>query len=583
MENLSHQYGPILLFSLSGRFPSLKKVLGPNMANYIKVWKFFWRTAMRFDSFNGGELLKMLVGSANLLAEHRSEIDSLNVFPVPDGDTGTNMHLTFLAGVREAMEKKGSSAGEIAAAMAQGSLLGARGNSGVILSQILHGVASAMEGRKRVSTGDVAEAFARGSEAAWRAVMNPVEGTILTIAKSLANSFREAERRGYDLLKAMLHAYRQAQQVLAETPEMLPVLKEAGVVDAGGMGLVVILEGILHALKMAAAREELELFDLAASQQKEFMARARDVSPTIEYTYCTEMIVRGRGLPLDLMRRELSPYGDCLMVVGSDETAKVHIHSNHPGLVLECCLKYGALHSVQVNNMEEQNREFRRPDVGEKSLGVVSVGLGEGIITIMESLGADAVVSGGQTMNPSTESIKEAIDRVRAEKILVLPNNGNVIMAAGQAAAMAGREVRVIRTANVAQGLAALLVHNPYGELEEVAARMSRAAGAVKCGEVTRAVRDTTSDGRKIKAGEYIAVAEDRIVAAGPELYPVARQLARELAGDQAEIITLYYGAGLPGDQAASVARRLEEDCGGPEVEIHYGGQPHYQFIMSAE
>jgi hypothetical protein len=538
---------------------------------------------MRFNSFNGSELLMMLVGSANLLAERRSEIDSLNVFPVPDGDTGTNMHLTFLAGVREAREKKGASAGEIAAAVARGSLLGARGNSGVILSQILDGIARAFEGRERVYTADVAAGFSKGSDAAWRAVMNPVEGTMLTVCRRLSEAFREAEERGYDLLKAMIHAYRQAQQALAETPEMLPVLKEAGVVDAGGKGLVVILEGILHALKMAAARQELELFDLAASQQKEFIARARDFTPAIEYTYCTEMVVRGRGLPLDQMRGELSPYGDCLMVVGNDETAKVHIHSNHPGLVLECCLKYGALHSVQINNMEDQHRGFSQAPGPEKPLGVVSVGLGEGIINIMESLGADAVVSGGQTMNPSTEAILEAISRVRAGKILVLPNNGNVVMAAEQAVSVTDREARVVRTVNIPQGLAALLAHNPYGDPEEVAGKMYRAAGEVRCGEITRAVRDTVFNGLNIKAGEYIAVVDDRITAAGPELYPVVRRLVDTLTGGGAEILSLYYGAGLSGDEALSVAQGLIRDCGGLEIEVHYGGQPNYQFIISAE
>lgn len=538
---------------------------------------------MRFDSFNGKELMMMLVGSSNLLAEHRSEIDSLNVFPVPDGDTGTNMYLTFLSGVREAREKKGATAGEIAAAMAQGSLLGARGNSGVILSQILHGFAKALEGKGRVYTADLAAAFAEGSDAAWRAVMNPVEGTMLTVCRKLSESFHEAAVRKYDTLKAMLHAYRQCQQALAETPEMLPVLKEAGVVDAGGRGLVVILEGILHALKMAAARKELELFDLAASQQKEFVARSRDLSSAIEYTYCTEMIVRGRGLPHDKMRGELSPYGDCLMVVGSDETVKVHIHSNHPGLVLECCLKYGALHSVQINNMEDQQREFRQTAGPEKPLGVVSVGLGEGIINIMESLGSDVVVSGGQTMNPSTESILEAINRVRAGKILVLPNNGNVIMAADQAASMSGREVRVVKTASIPQGLAAMLAYNPYGDMDEVAGKMAATAREVRSGEITRAVRDTTFNGRKINSGEYIAVVDDIIIEAGQELYPVVRALVDTLWGGEAEILTFYYGAGMSGDEAQSVARRIGEEYGGLEIETHYGGQPYYQLLVSAE
>ncbi|MFZ5646619.1 MAG: DAK2 domain-containing protein [Bacillota bacterium] len=538
---------------------------------------------MRFDSFNGSELQVMMVGSANLLAKRRSEIDSLNVFPVPDGDTGTNMYHTFLAGVKEARERKGAPAGEIAEAMARGCLLGARGNSGVILSQILNGIAVALKGKDRVYTQDMAEAFAEGARAAYQSVMNPVEGTMLTVCRRLSEGFKEGVHRRYDMLKSMLHAYRLAQQALAETPQMLPILKEAGVVDAGGMGLVVIVEGIIHALKMAATRQQLDLFDLAASQQKEFIARAREVSQAIEFTYCTEMIVRGAGLPLDQIRRELAPYGDCLMVVGNDQTAKVHIHSNHPGLVLECCLKYGALHSVQINNMEEQQKEFRQQPGPEKPLGVVSVGLGDGIISIMESLGSDAVISGGQTMNPSTDSILEAINNTRAAGVLVLPNNGNVVMAAEQAASMSGKEVRVVRTTSIPQGLAALLVHNPYGDLDDVAGKMLEAARGVSYGEITRAVRDTTFNGLRINSGEYIAVSADRVLASGEELYPVVKALVDSIAGDEDEILTLYYGADISADEALSVAGRLGKEHGGLEVETHYGGQPHYHFIISAE
>lgn len=539
---------------------------------------------MRFDSFNGSEFMVMLVGSANLLAKRSSEIDSFNVFPVPDGDTGTNMYHTFLSGVKEAMERKGARAGEIAESMAQGCLLGARGNSGVILSQIMNGIAVALKGKDRVYTGDMAEALAEGARLAYQSVMDPAEGTMLTVCRRLSEGFKEGVDRHYDMLKSMLHGYRQAQHSLAETQNTLPILKEAGVVDAGGMGLVVILEGILHALKKAAAKQQLEIFDLAASQQKEFISSTRDVSRAIEFTYCTEMIVRGAGLPLDQMRRELTPYGDCLMVVGNDQTARVHIHSNHPGLVLECCIKYGVLHSVQINNMEEQQKEFMQQQNGrEKPVGVVCVGLGDGIISIMESLGADAVVSGGQTMNPSTESILEAINSVRASRVLVLPNNGNVVMAAEQASSMSGKEARVVRTASIPQGLAALLVHNPYGDLGEVCDKMQEAARRVGCGEITRAVRDATLDGRRINSGEYIAVSDDRVLASGRNLYPVVKALVDAIKGDDTEILTLYYGAGISGDEAVSLAGKLGEECGGLDVETYYGGQPHYQFIISAE
>jgi DAK2 domain fusion protein YloV len=298
---------------------------------------------------------------------------------------------------------------------------------------------------------------------------------------------------------------------------------------------------------------------------------------------CTEMIVGGRGLPLDQMRRELAPYGDCLMVVGNDETAKVHIHSNHPGLVLECCLKYGALNNVQISNMEEQHRELNSPSGPEKPLGIVSVGQGEGIINIMESLGADSVIPGGQTMNPSTEVILEAINRVSADRVIVLPNNSNVVMAVEQAKKISGKEVEMVKTLNIPQGLAAMLVHNPYGDIGDIACKMAAAAESIKCGEVTRAVRDTQMDGLNISAGDYIAVVEDRILASGTQLHPVVSGLVKAITAEDAEIVTLYYGAGISGSEAESLAEGLGKEFGELEIELHYGGQPHYQFIISAE
>lgn len=354
---------------------------------------------MNIYSFNGSDLKLMLVGSVNLLAEKKAEIDALNVFPVPDGDTGTNMYLTMLSGVKEARAVEGSQVGDVAAAMARGCLLGARGNSGVILSQIMYGFARALEGLERATASDVAKAFRMGTDAAYKAVMNPVEGTILTVCRCMAESFEVASGRGGELVRAMVQTCRQANQALEDTPELLPVLKQAGVVDAGGKGLVVIIQGILRALRDAAARKNIELFDLAASQQKDFVSgRAGDVGAEIAFTYCTEFLLRGRNIPLENLRQELSPYGDCLLVVGDDTLAKVHIHSNHPGLVLECGLKYGALHTVQINNMEDQHQSFKQ--VGpqeERPLGIVSVGVGEGITTILKSMGVDVVVSGGQT------------------------------------------------------------------------------------------------------------------------------------------------------------------------------------------
>ena len=298
---------------------------------------------MHIFSFDGEQFKFMLVGGANQLAENKAEVDALNVFPVPDGDTGTNMYLTVLSGVKEARQVESGRIDDVAAAMSRGCLLGARGNSGVILSQIFGGFAVALRGLEKAGAADIARALASGSEVAYQAVSNPVEGTILTVCRKTAEACSRAVIRSNDPVRLILLACRAASQALAETPAQLPVLREAGVVDAGGKGLVVLLEGIIRALRDAAAQRNVELFDLAASQQKEFAtSRAREFTDDIEFTYCTEFILTGSHVPLDTLREELGPYGDCLLVVGDDRTANVHIHSNHPGLVLECGLKYGA-------------------------------------------------------------------------------------------------------------------------------------------------------------------------------------------------------------------------------------------------
>jgi len=536
-------------------------------------------------SFNGEDLKMMLVGSVNLLAESRAEIDALNIFPVPDGDTGTNMYLTLLAGVKEARQVEGGQIGEVAEAAARGCLFGARGNSGVILSQIIKGFADAMKGQSTANAGDVARAFLMASEAAYQAVSEPVEGTILTVCRETARAFEQLAKRYSDLVRITVHAYRQAKAALDNTPEQLPVLKQAGVVDAGGQGLVTILHGIIRALKDAAAQRDLELFDLAASQQKEFVeTRARDYDAELEYTYCTEFIIRGTQIPMDTLKEELSPYGDCLLVVGDDSATKVHIHSNHPGLVLECGLKYGALQEVRVNNMEEQSRELpAKEPKGDKDAGIVAVGLGEGIATILKSMGADVVVSGGQTMNPSAEDILDAVNGLPAGKVIILPNNKNVIMAAEQAAAMAEKPVAVIPTESISQGIAALLGYNPLKSLEDNEQKMRSTYRDVTTGEVTRAVRDSSVDGLEVKEGQFIGLADGELVVSGDKLAEVTGELIGRLADQDDVLVTLFFGADLGGDKARAVVDELEEKFPGIDFELYYGGQPLYHFIISVE
>lgn len=542
---------------------------------------------MYIFSFDGEQLKYMLIGAANLLAENKAEIDALNVFPVPDGDTGTNMYLTMLSGVKEARQVESNRISDISAAVARGCLLGARGNSGVILSQIFSGFARALEGKEQAVAADIADAFRSGAETAYQAVGKPVEGTILTVCRETADAIERAAARSKDPVRVLLLAYQAAKKALEKTPEQLPVLLEAGVVDAGGKGLVVILEGIIRALRDAASQRNIELFDLAANQQKEF-ARSRpvDLNEDIEFTYCTEFIILGRNIPIDTLRQELTPYGDCLLVVGDESTTKVHIHSNHPGLVLECGIKYGALKSVQISNMEEQSQEMSRAldkQRQAKPVGIVAIGVGEGITTIMESMGVDLVVEGGQTMNPSAEDLLQAINNVNAEKVIILPNNKNIILSAQQAASLAQKEARVVPTVSIPQAFTALLAYNPYNSFGDNAGKMESVLDEVKSGEVTMAVRDSVVEGMHISDGDYIGMADGRLVVSGHDLNILTIELVRNMVDEDSGLVTIYFGADTTGAEAQTILSKLEDEFADLDFELHYGGQPLYNFIISVE
>ncbi|SHF50748.1 DAK2 domain-containing protein [Desulforamulus putei] len=537
---------------------------------------------MSLYSFDGQGLKKMILGSTNLLARHKSEIDALNVFPVPDGDTGNNMYLTLLAAAKEIQNLDTTHIGEVAEAAAQACLMGARGNSGVILSQLVRGFARALEGKEKANALEVVEALEEGAKLAYQAVMNPVEGTMLTVMRRSAEAARTAVLRKYDLLRVMIITLREARLALRETPELLPVLKEAGVVDAGGRGYVVILEGILNVLKRV---EDFSLLkDFTARQEDKFSkGLTRGLDTEIHFTYCTEFLVKGSNIPLDTLRHELVPYGDCLMVVGSGQVAKVHIHTNHPGLVLENCLNYGSLHELAIHNMKEQHQQRKKESLPEKEVGIVTVGTGEGIIDIMNSLGADTVVVGGQTMNPSTEEIMRAIKGVPARGVLVLPNNKNIILAAEQAAKMVkDKEVKVVPTRTIPQGLSALLAQNPTGSLEDNFQRMSDAARSIVSGEVTKAVRETTHNGLKIHQGDLIGIAEGAIVTVGQDLARVVKELVDNMLDEDHSLVTLYYGSDA-GQSAEKIVDNLKTHYPDIEFELHYGGQPLYHFILSVE
>lgn len=532
--------------------------------------------------FDGNGLIQMFAGGTNMLGELQEEINKLNVFPVPDGDTGINMYLTMKAAVKEAQRVDDpGNIGMVAEAAAKGALLGARGNSGVILSQVLNGFAGALKGKSKASAQDIALGLEEGSKAAYKAVANPVEGTILTVVNKTAEAAREAASRSADLLRMMIVSYRRSLITLRETPKMLPVLREAGVVDAGGKGFSVILEGILRTLKVA---EEIELIqDFASRQEKKVMSLpVTALGDEIEFKYCTELIVKNNGkIAIQALRSELEPYGDCLMVVGDQDVAKVHIHTNHPGFVMECCINYGDLNDIKVDNMTKQHQDLLAMEV--KNLGLVSISPGEGLTEIMYSLGVDQIVNGGQTMNPSTDDIIRAVENVAAKEVIVLPNNKNILMTANQAMRNCSKRITVIPTVTIPQALTVLLAANPNISVEDNVDRMGSALETVKSGEITRAVRDCVIENKVIKKGDFLGVGENEIYSVGDNLNHVLTELVSNMAGKDDELITLYYGSDLTEADTERIVESLEEDFSECEFEFYYGGQPYYHFIISVE
>ncbi|MEG6616051.1 DAK2 domain-containing protein [Peptococcaceae bacterium 1198_IL3148] len=523
----------------------------------------------------------MLTGSANLLAKQKHEIDALNVFPVPDGDTGTNMYLTLLEAAKEAQQVEGDHLGEVAEAAARGCLMGARGNSGVILSQVVRGFSNALKDKPAANANDIAMAIAEGAKLAYHAVSNPVEGTVLTVLRKSAEAAQQAADRSPELFRFMVATLRQALKALDETPNQLPILKEAGVVDAGGKGWVTIWQGMLYSLRQA---EHIELLHDFTSNQEKRLAEfnVQDIEDDINFTYCTEFLLKGNLLPLAEIKNQLKPYGDCLMVVGSEEVAKVHIHSNHPGLVIETCLNYGSLHKLNISNMREQN-EGLREEPQHKHLAVVAVSIGEGIDNILESLGVDVIVRGGQTMNPSTDDILKAVEAAPADSVIVLPNNKNIIMAANQAAAISKKEVAVIPTLSIPQGIAALLALDPEASISENVEAMTDGRELVRTGEITTAVRNVSVQGQAINQGDIIGLLDDKIVTSGKKMDDVLRQLMQALTANDEELITIYYGDDVTGEAAQQTADKLQQEFPHLEIEVHYGGQPLYQYLISAE
>jgi len=538
------------------------------------------------ETIDGQLWSKLVVASSKYLENRKSIVDSLNVFPVPDGDTGTNMSLTMASAARAAQQKNDQGIGEVAKTVSYGALMGARGNSGVILSQLLAGFAKRAEGNTNLDARGLAEALESAVQTAYQAVMNPVEGTILTVSKEAAKSAVAAATHDpaatiENVLKAALQG---ALAALEKTPSMLPVLKQAGVVDAGGQGFVYILEGML---KVLSGEEEVQTVQYEPEAKKETpqVEFAGIPEESLEYQYCTEFILKKKenDLQLDGIRSFLSDKGDCLLVVGTPETSKIHIHTNHPGRVLDYCTDLGSLHEIQIHNMSEQSQEMQMKARAVKHLGIIGVTMGSGLVDIFKSLGVDVVISGGQTMNPSTQDFLEAIDKILAEEVLILPNNGNVILAAEQAAKVSKKPVQVVKTRSIPQGIAALMAFNGESDLVQNALKMEEAGKQVITVEVTYAVRDAKYDGHEIAKGQILGLVNDKLTVVGNTVETVVDELITGQLREEHELMTIYYGEDITEEQARQLVEGLAAKYPNVDFELHQGGQPLYHYLISLE
>ena len=554
--------------------------------------------AQRAGVCDGTHVLAALRASAAWLEVHRASVDALNVFPVPDGDTGTNMALTLGAALRQAETSATPTVGTVAEGAARGALMGARGNSGVILSQLLHGFARAVRDQQHIGAAELAAGLSAAAEAARRSVTTPVEGTILTVATAAATAAAAAAERGDDLVAVLDAALEETRAAVARTPEQLPILKQAGVVDAGAQGYLLVIEGAaryLHGLPVAADQP-------AVTDAALHMAH---VAHGDDYGYCTEFAVVGPDLDLATLRDAIAQLGESTLVVGDEGLVHIHVHTADPGRVLSYAAPLGRLHQVKIESMQEQHDRFvaqasaaagarpgavdaappplvRRPTMAGRT-GVVAVAPGEGLAAVFRSLGADIVVPGGQTMNPSTEELLTAIDALPQHDVLLLPNNDNVLAAAAQARALSRKAVTIVPTRTVPQGTAALVAYSADGDAASNAAAMEKAAAGVRTGEITVAVRDAQMEGLAVRAGEVLGVLDGRPVCAGADRDAVALDLLERMGARDADVLTLYYGRDVTEREAHALARRVRERYGGPDVEVISGGQPHYPYIISIE
>ena len=549
---------------------------------------------MEYKSINGRDFYNMVVNASNRLAEESDFVNSLNVFPVPDGDTGTNMSMTFKAAVKEIENINSNSIGEVSKKLAKGALMGARGNSGVILSQILRGISKGLEGLEEADAAQIAVALKEGSNSAYKAVMRPTEGTILSVIRATAEAAIEIEAT--DVADLMDEATKAAKIMLDKTPDLLPALKKAKVVDSGGMGLYIFLSGMTAALKEGI---QAEVKDIKVSEGGAVGAKST-AEADIKFGYCTEFIILGDASNAKAFQDEIEPLGDSMIVVGYDDVIKVHIHTNDPGDVLAKAVKLGELSKIKIDNMREEHRELLMSEeeyanaeveaheevaAEAKKYAFVTVAMGEGISNIFKDLGVDYVIEGGQTMNPSTQDILECVNKLNAEHIFILPNNKNIVMAANQASEISEKDVRVIPTTSIPQGITCVTMFNQEAEVDENEEELKELMKSVKTGSVTYAVRDTELEGsnQKVEAGNKLGLIEGKIKEVGADTYEVAEKVIENMVDEDSELITVFYGEDVNEDEVNDFISKLEEKYDECDVQCYKGDQPLYYFFISVE
>ena len=550
---------------------------------------------------NGNQLRDAYISAANHIMARRQEVDALNVFPVPDGDTGTNMSMTINAAVPELKLMENPTVAAVAKTAASALLRGARGNSGVILSLLFRGFSKGLAGKKEADGADFAQALTMGVEAAYKAVMKPTEGTILTVSRMAAERARVVAKTNTDAIAVWEEIVREAEAALEQTPEMLPVLKKAGVVDAGGKGLLIVFEGMLSVLRDGIMIEDTQPKGGEGQETDDFQDAIAQYDADITFAYCTEFIVQKKEPNADSLklRAYLESIGDSVVVVDDEDIIKCHVHTNNPGLALEEAVKYGMLCKMKIENMEEQfaarKSQAAKENPKEEPLayvpvdpeipyGIVAVAAGEGLQGLFRDLGANQVVSGGQTMNPSTEDILKAIHATPAQNVFVLPNNKNIIMAAEQAIKLADRNVCVLPSRTVPQGIAAMLAFDPDAELEQNQVNMSNALDTVSTGSITFAARDSDYDGHAIREGELLNLDNGKLSFTDTDLARTCSKLVKQMLSRSSSFVTVYYGEDVTPEMAAqaegAIRQRLPEDV---ELTVLNGGQPVYYFIISVE